>query len=99
MSRSQQVENDLHRIERIQRNFHEAGIPVAHRAVPQAGELKSLKLTSLITLGTDEAGILIHIVQKIELLTFIIPDAADKVHRIEMGGKGENAPVPVHHSY
>ena len=38
----------------------------------------------MITLGTHETCILIHKIQKVELVTLVIPDTADKIHRIEM---------------
>ena len=85
MSRSQKVEHDLHRIESLKRNLHETGIPVAHGAVPEARKFESLQLPALIALGADESCILIHILEKIELLPLVVPEASDEIHRIEMG--------------
>ena len=84
MRRPEQIQDHLHRIERIQRNLDKTRIPVTHRTVPQARKLESLEFTALVTLGTHETCILIHEIQKIELITLIIPDTADKIHRIEM---------------
>ena len=50
MSRSEQVENHLDRIEGSERNFNEKSVPVAHSTIPEARKLESLELTSLIAL-------------------------------------------------
>ena len=84
MRRPEQIQHYLHRVESIQRNLDKTRIPVTHRTIPQARKLESLEITALVTLGTHETGILIHEIQKIELVTLVIPDTADKIHRIEM---------------
>ena len=50
MRRSEEVENDLNRVECSERNLYEEGIPVAHRAVPEAWKLKGLELAALVAL-------------------------------------------------
>ena len=85
MCRSEEVENDLHRVECSQRNFHKESVPVAHCSVPESRKLESLELASLIALGTDESRILVNILEKIEALSLIVMEAAYDVYRIEMG--------------
>ncbi len=42
MRRPEQIQDHLHRIERIQRNLDKTRIPVTHRTIPQARKLESL---------------------------------------------------------
>ena len=72
MSRTQKVVDRLYGVERLSRHFDEYCVPVAHRAVPQAGKLKSLYFMAFTALGAYEAGGSVHIVGKVELLAFEI---------------------------
>ena len=89
MSRPEKVENNLHRIEGSERNLYEKGVPVAHGTVPETWEFESLEFASLITLGTDESRILIHILEEVETLSLIVVEAAYDVNRIEMCRRSE----------
>ena len=60
---AQKVVHRLYGIERGERNFHEDGVPVAHRTVPQSGQLECLQLAAVLALAAYEAGRLIHIVR------------------------------------
>ena len=84
MCRSEEVENDLHRVECSQRDLHKESVPVAHCSVPESRKLESLELASLIALGTDESRILVNILEKIEALSLIVMEAAYYIHRIEV---------------
>ena len=53
MFRSKQVVDRLDRVESFDRHLYEDRIPVAHRAVPQSGQLKCLELTPILTLLRD----------------------------------------------
>lgn len=86
MGWAQQVKDYLHWIECFHGDFHEKCVPAAHGTIPKSRKLKSLQLASLIALGTDEAGIFVHIVQKVELPALVVMETADYIHRIEMGG-------------
>lgn len=85
MRRSEEVENDLNRVECSERNLYEEGIPVAHRAVPEAWKLKGLELAALVALRADESGILVNILEKVEAVSLIVMETAYDVYRIEMG--------------
>ena len=50
MCRTEEVENDLHRVECLKRNLHEEGVPLAHGTVPQTRKLESLEFAALIAL-------------------------------------------------
>ena len=86
MRRSEEIEDDLYRIECFERNLNEKSIPIAHRTIPKTWKLKSLKLTSLIALRAYESCIFVNILQKIEALAFVIVKAAHDINRIEMSG-------------
>ena len=84
MCRTEEVKNDLDRVECSERNLNEESVPVAHRTVPETWELKSLEFASLIALRADESSILIHILQKVEALALIVMETAYDVYRIEV---------------
>jgi hypothetical protein len=50
VSRTKKVKNNLHRIERSERNLNEESIPVTHRTVPETRKLECLQFTALIAL-------------------------------------------------
>ena len=88
MCRSQQVRDHLDRVEGFERDFHEKGVPVAHRAVPQAGKLQRLEFAALEALGADEASFGVHVFEQVELASPVVFQAADQVHRVEVRGTG-----------
>ena len=88
MRRTEEVQHHFHGIEGLEGNFHEERVPVAHGAVPQAGELESLELAALEALGADEAGFRIHMLEEVELAALVVAQAADEVHGIEVRGMG-----------
>ena len=47
MHGAEQVVDGLHGVERREGNFHEDGVPVAHGAVPEAGELHGAQLAAV----------------------------------------------------
>ena len=67
MRRTEKIQDHLHGIEGLEGHFHEEGVPVAHRAVPQAREFEGLEFAALEALGADEAGFRIHMFQEVEL--------------------------------
>jgi hypothetical protein len=83
---TEEVENHLNRVECLERNFHEEGVPLAHGAVPQTWKLKSLEFTALVALRADESGILVNILEEIEALTFLVQQTAYDIDRIEVSG-------------
>ena len=86
MRRTQQVQNHFDRIESLDRNLHEKGVPVAHRPVPKSGKLERFEFPTLITLLADETGLLVNLGKEIELISPTVPKQADDINRIEMGG-------------
>ena len=88
MCRTKQIQHDLDRIESLEGHFHEEGVPVAHRAVPQAGKFEGLEFTALEALGADEPGFRIHVLQEVELTSLVVAQAAHEVHGIEVRGMG-----------
>ena len=84
MSRSEEVKNDLYRVECSERDLDEESVPVAHRTVPKAWKLECLEFATLIALRADESCILIHILEEIEALSLIIVEAAYDIYRIKM---------------
>ena len=84
MCRTEEVKNDLDRVECSERNLNEESVPVAHRTVPETWELKSLEFASLIALRADESGILVNILEKIEALSLIVMEAANDIYRVEV---------------
>ena len=50
MCRSEEVEDNLHRVECSQRNLNEECVPVAHGAVPETWKLEGLEFAALIAL-------------------------------------------------
>ena len=83
---TEEVENHLNRVECLERNFHEEGVPLAHRTVPQTWKLKSLEFTALVTLRADESGILVNILEEIEALALVVVQTAYDIDRIEVSG-------------
>ena len=81
---SEEIEDNLHRVECSERNLNEECVPVAHGAVPETWKLESLELASLIALRTDESCILVYILKKIEALSLIVMQTAYDVNRIEV---------------
>ena len=81
---TEQVEDGLHGIEGDERNLDEDRVPVAHRAVPQTGQLLGLQRTALVALAADETGLGIHEPLQIEFPAQIVRRTADHIHRIEM---------------
>lgn len=47
---SEEIEDNLHRVECSERNLNEECVPVAHGAVPETRELEGLEFASLIAL-------------------------------------------------
>jgi len=84
MRRTEEVKNDLDRVECSERNLNEKSVPVAHRTVPETWELKSLEFASLIALRADESCILVNILEKIEALSLIVMEAANDIYRVEV---------------
>ena len=87
--RTEEVEDNLNRVECLERNLYEEGVPVAHGSVPQAWKLKCLELAALIALRADEACILIDILEEVEALALVVVEAADDVDRVEVGCRSE----------
>ena len=81
MGVAQQVQHHLHGVEGFDRDLHEEGVPVGHGAVPQAREFERLELASLVALGADQAGLLVHVVQQVELGAVVA--AQDRVNAAE----------------
>ena len=80
---AKEVEDNLDRVEGLKRNLHEQSVPVAHRSIPEARQLKSLELAALIALRADESSILVNILQEIEAITLVIMQTANDVYRID----------------
>ena len=84
MFRSKQVVDRLDRVESFDRHLYEDRIPVAHRAVPQSGQLKCLELTPILTLLRDESRVTINKIRQVVLMTVRIAQRTDYVARIEV---------------
>lgn len=85
MGRLQKIVDRLYRIEGDQGHFHKNGVPKGHGPVPEPREFQGLKFPSLLGLAGDESLFVVHKIQKVVLLPFVIADSTDQVHRIEMG--------------
>ena len=90
MRRTEQVKNNLYRIECLKRNLYKECVPVAHRTVPEAWKFKSLEFTSLIALRADESGVVILILEEVEALSLIIMQTAYDIYRIEVCSRSKS---------
>ena len=81
---SEEVENNLHRVECCERNLYKKCVPVAHRTVPETRKLESLEFASLVALRADESSILIYILKKIEALSLIVMQTAYDIYWVEV---------------
>ena len=81
---TKKIENNLYRVECLERNLYEECVPLAHRTVPESWQLKSLEFTSLVALRADESCILVNILEKIEALSLVVVEAANDIYRIEV---------------
>ena len=80
----QQIIHRLDRVEGLDGDFDEDGVPVAHRAVPEAGQFEGLQFAAVFALLGDEAGILIYVIGQVEFLAFVILQGAHEVDGVEM---------------
>ena len=81
---AQQVVYCLNRIKRGERNFYEYSVPIAHRTVPQARKFERFQVFSVLRFVGNEARCLIHVVQQVELVAFVIANGANQIYRIEV---------------
>ena len=89
MSRSEKVENHLHRVECSERNLNEKSIPIAHSTVPETRKLKSLEFAALVALRADESRIFVNIFEEGEAFSLIVMEASYYVNRVEVGSRCE----------
>ena len=82
--RTEEVVHCFHGVEGAEGHFYEHGVQVAHRAVPQSGQLKCLKLTPILTLLRDESRVTINKVRQVVLMTVRIAQRTDYVAGIEV---------------
>ena len=80
----QQIIHCLDRVEGFDGDFDEDGVPVAHRAVPEAGQFEGFQFAAVFALLGDEAGILVYVIGQVEFLAFVILQGAHKVDGVEM---------------
>lgn len=90
VGRTEEIVDGLYRIECRDGHFNEYGVPVAHGAVPQAGELHGTQFLAVAGLGGDEACGRIYVGGEIKLLAVDILDVANEVDGIEVGGCGHH---------
>ena len=90
MRSSQEIEDNLHRVECLKRNLNKKCIPIAHCTIPETWKFKCLEFAALITLRADEAGIFIYILEKVEAFTLIVMKTAYDIYRIEVGCRCES---------
>ena len=81
---TEEVEDNLNRVECLERNLYAEGVPVAHRTVPETWKLESLELTALVALRADESCILVNILEEVEAVALIVMEAAYDVNRVEV---------------
>ena len=86
VSGTQEVVHGLDRIEGRGWNFHKDCVPLAHGAVPQAGELEGTQVAAIEGFLADEAGVMVHVVGQMVGLTVGAAQVAHKVHGVEVGG-------------
>ena len=60
----EQVQDYLDGVEGLDRDLDEEGVPVGHGAVPETRELEGPQFAALVTLGADETGFGIHMLQE-----------------------------------
>ena len=85
MGAAQEVVDRLDRVKGVDGHLDKDGIPVAHRAIPQAWQLQRLDVDAILTLDADKARLGIHKLTQIKLDTLVVLDVAHEVNRIEMG--------------
>ena len=93
MLRTEEVVHCLHGIECFEWNLDEDGVPIAHGAVPKAGEFKGQEFATVVRLFADETGRTVDISWKIELLSFVVAQTANQVDGVEMGTAFEHYSV------
>ncbi len=82
---TEEVVDGLHGVEGADGHFNQYGVPVAHRTVPEAGQLKGFDLNTLTALLGNEACGFVNVVGKIEFVALPVFCAYHKINRIEMG--------------
>jgi len=92
---AQKILHHLHRRECRDGNVDEDRVPLRHRTVPESRKLLRTQIAAAGGFRRDESRRGIGVPAQIELSPLRIAHAADEVHRIEMGGVGENIPGPV----
>ena len=84
MLRTQQVVDGFDGIERFDRHFDKHRIPVTHGTVPQAGQLKRLKLTSVFALLRDKSRIPVYEIRQVVFRSVGAFQGANKIDRIKV---------------
>lgn len=84
MLRTQKVVDGLDGVECLDRNVYEYRVPVAHRAVPQPGQLHCAKFASVQGFVRDESGGGIDILGQVVVATVSVFDTADEVYGVEV---------------
>ena len=90
---AQQVIHRLHGVERAEGHFDEHGAPVAHRAVPQAGQLKGLEFLAGLRLRGDESRGLVDEIRQVEGPALVVLDGAYQVDGVEVSALCEHLHV------
>ena len=85
MSLAQQVVDGLHGVEGLDGHLDKDGVPVAHRAIPQARQLQGLDVHAVLALDADEAGLGIDKLAQVKLDALVVLDVAHQVNGVEVG--------------
>ena len=80
MLRAEEIVDRLHGIERAERHFNEDGVPVAHGAIPEAGEFERQQFLAVLGFVGNEAG---GGVDEIGQMEFFAVEVAQTTHEID----------------
>ena len=86
MDGAKEVVDRLYGVECGGGDFDEDGVPVAHRAVPETGQLEGFEGVAVERFRRYEAGVVVDMLRQVEFTSFGIVKRADEVNRIEMSG-------------
>ena len=81
---AQEVIHGFYGIERAQRNFDKNGVPVAHRTIPQARQLKSLDGYATLRFLADESRVRVNKLPQVKLVSLVVLDITYQVNGVEV---------------
>ena len=80
MLRAEEIVDRLHGIERAEWHFNEDGVPVAHGAIPEAGEFECQQFFAVLGFAGNETG---GGIDEIGQMEFFAVEVAQTTHEID----------------